>query len=780
MGSNWQADYYLKRLALCLDKYTIISFDVFNTIVFRACHEPSDVFAMVGQALASSFADWPYTSETYKSLRVDAEQRARSRHVAGEDCTFDEIFAEMPFAPDIIGFMKKAEIDCEKQVLYLNENMYCFMQHCVALGKTIVLVSDMYHSRAQIEEFLLSTGVDTTLIKKIYVSSEHGCFKQSGQLFDKLRSDYQHIEPEEILHIGDSTRADIEGANKAGIQGFLYPVAEDEFGSLFSLERNVYGVRLGELTSLRKLASKSNAEKDEAEQFFYEFGAKVIGPLYALFADWIISYATKCGISTILSFMREGALLTKVIARAAQAAELNVYVAPIYVSRQPAFMASIFADNYEERISQTLLRGGRALKSVFHDLGLNIEASPFGEMESTTLTVMKSENGIQELECYLLSNETKELVLSAAKHQREFLIQYIDTYTKGNPVITIDVGIKGTTERYLNDIKTYGSWTQRFCHILMMGSTDTNTKNINDGMDILAWLGIAGENGKIIGKLKYQIIVIETFINDFCGSVLGYERDGDELHPVLGNEIFSQEQKDLVSACWNGVEAFQKLWLSLVVKKPKLRLELMKRKADFLNIWLRFIEMPTKDEAVFMGGFPYMDEFNEQYSKPLIDHLPDSSLSDKELCLFITDELKNGAYWPQAAATIKHPEYTVSRLIENLNDIALERIYKILQKIRYKGYTNGVIFCASELGRQCSEMAAALKIPLLCFVDSDKRLQGTSINNLKVRALDSIVGEADCFIIATYIYAKEIRGILEEKCSSLSRKPKIYDFGGGE
>jgi FMN phosphatase YigB (HAD superfamily) len=780
MAFSWYEDVYLRSLATKLDQYEVVCFDVFNTLLFRACNEPGDVFAMVGKELQSHFKQWQYAPETYQSLRVEAEHRARSRRGAGEDCTFDEIFTEMPFAPEMTATMQKVESDCENRILYLNNSMHSFMKHCANNGKKIVIISDMYHSTAQILQFLEIAGVKTSLISNTYISSEHRCFKQSGRLFKRFLIEHPHIKPEKVLHIGDNIKADVDGAKAVGIHSVYYPVIEDTFSSLFSLERSVYDIRLGEIASLRKLAAVCNAPDDASLRFFHTFGAEIIGPLYALFADWVVSYAEKRDVSVILSFMREGSLLAKVISHAAHAGSVDVHCYPSSISRQPAYIASIFESNYTERISQTLSRGGRELKSTFDDIGLDINKSPFAQMSSTILSDLKQDGRIEQLEKYLMTPEIKESVLDFTTQQREYLVNYVDSLTGGKPALTVDIGIKGTTERFLNDIKSSCSWSQKLLHVLMMGSTDTNTVNIMNGIDIVSWLGIAGENGDLIGKLKYQILVVESFINDYCGSTMGYKQEEDKILPILDDEILSDSQKHMVKACWNGVETFQELWIMLSDQKPWIRGELLERKSDFLKIWLRFIEMPTQAEADMMGSFPYVDHFNSQFATTLMGRLPKQGLNDAEIRMYIANEMKNGTFWPQAAVVKVYPEYNISRLLENLNDISQEQIYEILRIVQRMGYKKGIIFCASELGRRFSEMADVFKIPLLCFVDSDKRLHGTVVNGLIVRSLDSITEQVDYYVIATYIYANEIRTILQSKYRAFINRPEFYDFGEKE
>jgi FMN phosphatase YigB (HAD superfamily) len=779
LNIDWKDDIYLRKISQHMDEYDIFSFDVFDTLLFRTCDEPGDVFETVGEKLIERLNGWPYSPTTYKTLRREAEHRARARKPVDVDCTFDEIMSEMPFDEETLAIIRRTEIESEKQAQYLNENTYALMRDCVHHDRVIVIVSDMYHSRRQIMGFLGSAGVDTNLISDCFVSSEQGCFKAGGGLFRKMLTVFAECDPSRVLHIGDNMKSDIEGAKKAGMHALLYPTIPRDFGSIYDFERYAFGVNFGKLNSLRKLAAVacSQSSRDDGN-FFFAFGAEVIGPLYALFADWVIQYAERRGIGIILPFMREGELLARVVSRACDARGANILCEPLYVSRQPAFIAGIYAHNFNECISRTLLRGGRSLRILFEELGLGISQSKFAKNAERTLESLKSDGKISEVETYLQTNESRETILSYASEQRRLMLRYMKQMMKGRHTLTLDIGTKGTTERCLHDICTTEGNMPPLSHALMMGSMTSNADNILDGMDITAWLGIAGENGRIISKIMYQVMVAETLLNATCGSVLRYcERDG-EVMPIQESETASDQQKRKVSACWRGIEKFQTYWLDLSAKKNELREEVIGKKKDFLNILLRFIDMPTKKEAELIGSLRYFDGFNNAQPTELSDLSATLGLKDSSAKHYITAELTKGNYWPQANIALHAPAYFHRALLNNLyDDPTLNAMLEIIDEIKSRHYETGVIFGASELGRKFCKLAVTLNLSIVCFIDSNKRLHGTAADGVKIRSLYEMRGHVDYFVIASYVYAKEMRTILEAYYSDERQRPMIFDLG---
>jgi len=699
---KWKDDVYLRTLSQCLSSYDVISFDVFDTILFRACNEPGDVFEDIGKELLRQVEGWEYQPISFAALRKEAEHRARSRKPRGADCTLDEILAQLPFPADIIQRVRQLEIACENRAIYLNQNIYSFMQHCFALGKKIVIVSDTPHSKSQIMDFLSNAGADTGIISDLFISSEYGCLKSYGGLFGKMMSTFPELDAKRVLHIGDNINADVEAVKQFGISALHYPVVPHSFGSIYDYEKSIYNIQLGEIASLRKLAAISNShEVGSQASLFDALGAEIIGPVYALFAEWVIRYADKHGIKIILPFMREGELLSKVISRAIDYHGLDIACMPLFISRQPAFISSIFESNYAERISQTLLRGGRTLEKVFDELGLDLLESGLGSSAGETLRELKASGKIKALEELLSNQDIKNIVLRHSATQRELMLSYLEGLTSGQPALTVDIGTKGTTESYLHDIYDAENITAPLSHVLMMGSMASNVANILNGIDIVAWLGIAGENDNIISKIKYQVQVLETLVNATCGSLLYYEKKNDEVCYVLEKESVSDHQKQMIDACWGGVLNFQEYWLTLSSQKSGLCETLLERKTDFLNTLLRMIEAPTKQEAEGLGSLFYFDGFNARQPERLLGTLPQDGLDDLEISRFIAAELKNGSYWPQAAVAIQIPEYHNRFFLKNLNDSpSFAVMLAMLEEIKSRQYKVRVMWTATNV---CTE-----------------------------------------------------------------------------
>lgn len=761
------SDVYINRIREELDNFDIISIDIFDTILFRMCEQPKDVFYMVAETLCDKCESWNCAPESYVNIRTEAENRARGKKEYGKDCTFEEIISELPFDSSINELLKEEEIRCEEYVLFLNENMRNFIVECKEKDKVILLISDMYHSSETIKRFLLSSGFDITLVDGIYVSSECDAFKFTGELFEKAYYKYSYVERKRILHIGDNEKADIAGSKTAGISSILYPITNQKFGDLFQVEQSTYNVKLGELNALRRLTNAKNPESP-----FFSLGAQIIGPLYSMYAEWIVNRAIQNNIRIIIPFMREGTLLGKVINNVISEKRADIECKPAYISRKPVFIASIYEDNYEERIKQELLRGNRSARTIFDEIGLSIPKQ-LDAVADKTLNEIRKIGKIALIEDYLYNGKTKEKVINYAKNQRNYLIEYLDILT-GNEkkIMTVDIGSKGTTEKYLHDITEYSELGYDIFNSIMFGDVYNSIVNIFKGLKLSAWLGLAGQNSDLLERLKQQIIVIESFVNDVCGSTIKYTEN--VCSPILEAEILSESDKQKVYECWQGVEYFQQYIMRIFSKKDGLKDSLLKKNTEFIKIWLRLIDNPSYDEARYLGNWIYWDSYNQ--NKP-------TRLTGENTLLFfkeserqvLSDGLSNGVYWPQAKFVLQNPDYPLTNHINSLNDDTYVLLIRLINKIKEKNLKCGVTYCASEVSRKLCILADNMDISIINVVDSDSRTHGNYLQGREIVGIEDIDNDiVEFIVIGTYVYENEIRAFIDDIYSKKKTAPIGY------
>lgn len=779
---SFRQDQYLKTIVPALDRYDLFSFDVFDTLLFRTCAAPGDIFTRVGQRLCGE-ADFPYAPAAYRALRVEASRRAKQRRLqaAGtRECSYTEIFEEMPFSAELRQKMLTFEKEEERRAHWLNPAMAELLKHCKQQGKTVVLCSDMYFSGAVILDFLAAAGLDTGLVDLCLSSSDHGVDKRSGGLFRILLEKYPDIPPQRMLHIGDNQLADIDGAASAGLGALHYPVVPQPFGNLYALEQQIYGARLGEIATLRKLAAAGCPYPADSHQAaLFAAGAQVIGPVCALFARWVAGRAERLGAKTVLCLMREGGLLSRVIKKELARQGLQIGCKTFSSSRHPLFAASVNGTNYVAKLNQLLIKPQVSVGALMEDIGLEAGQSLFATQANRALDELKTDGLLDDLKDWLHQPNTRQKILDYATTQRRRFIRYLHAETGGAPALTVDIGTKGTSQALMRDILAMEEVdAPRLDHLIMLGAPARNVTNIMDGLSIDGWLGIAGENAGPITAIMYSAAAVETLLSTPVGTVLRYADKDGRIEPVLDVEETELLRPDVpgVEACWQGAEAFQALWFHLLERKPWLE-ELAARKRGILAVWQRFIELPTPGEAKAVGGMLHYDRFSWKDPIPLCDFALPPGASAEEAESYLAKSRRKNCIWPAAAVAAARPAHHLEKLALASSTPAVRKMLEIIQEIKQSAdISDIVVYAAAQRGQDFAALAKSLELPIRCFADSDTALQGRSIAGLPVKALAQLGEGPDAFVVASFLYADEISADIRAFYAGRPRQPRIFSF----
>lgn len=185
-------------------RYDIISFDIFDTLIFRPFENPTDSFYLL---------EAENKLLSFMKYRREAESEARKNTTkANDEINIFDIYAELQNYYDISApyNMAEKEIELEKQICYANPYMFEIYKKLLEKGKKIIAVSDMYIPEQYMRQILDSCGY--TGITDIFVSCDYGVTKTSG-LLPKLVKEKIGKE-KTIIHIDDNRKC-IAGCKKA-------------------------------------------------------------------------------------------------------------------------------------------------------------------------------------------------------------------------------------------------------------------------------------------------------------------------------------------------------------------------------------------------------------------------------------------------------------------------------------------------------------------------------------------------------------------------------------
>ena len=300
MNKELDIEKYVEKLSA----YDVISFDVFDTLIFRPLSLPTDVFYLIGYELEIM---------DFKNIRIWAEWDARIKYNAKEgnmEINLADIWKNIEEDVGISSEMgQKIEMSIEEKTCYANPYMLLVWKKLQQMNKQIIVVSDMYLPKECIERILVNAGF--TGAKHIYVSNEYHKSKADGSLYKQVLREYQKNDCKKstkmLIHVGDNLYSDQKQARRAGIESLLYP----------NVNKNVLLYRAFDMSPLvgsayRALISNRLYCGINSCSMEYEYGY-IYGGIFVLgYCTFIHEYCKKNDVDKLLFLSRDGDILKQV------------------------------------------------------------------------------------------------------------------------------------------------------------------------------------------------------------------------------------------------------------------------------------------------------------------------------------------------------------------------------------------------------------------------------------------------------------------------------------
>lgn len=278
-----------------LREFDVVSFDIFDTLLYRMVDKPEDVFRIMAQEM--NFSE-------FRRVRKDAENRARKQKKIAcgtREITLHEIYEILERDYGIAPSWEDREIDLELQLSIPNPFLRPIYDRLIENGTTVVFTSDMYLPKAAILLMLKKNGFGT--FDNFLLSNEYGIRKGDG----KLQLQLQQLYPgKTIVHVGDNEAADYEKTIDAGLNAV--------FNHDQRLLKSDQGAADGDLAgSIYRAVINNNmhcgAWKSESQH--YDHGYRVGGILAAGFCEFINKTAKRFNCDKILFCARDCDIISK-------------------------------------------------------------------------------------------------------------------------------------------------------------------------------------------------------------------------------------------------------------------------------------------------------------------------------------------------------------------------------------------------------------------------------------------------------------------------------------
>lgn len=296
-SSIWK-NFSFEQIAEQIKAHDVISFDAFDTLLFRKFVDPKDVFSLTSQFLGDP---------SFKKSRIDAEQSLLNNSSYPVYPSIDDIYDAISYNPNISrDFLIKTELQAETASLTCNSFMKSLYDFSLLQNKRVIITSDMYLSSDQIKHLLLNLGFSSPL--EVFVSSELGFGKEDGKM--QMHISKYFANSKKILHIGDNYIVDFLGSKSAGWDSIFYPNINSIGNRYRPIEMKSIACSL--YKSLLNIKFHSSPEIFDKH---YEFGYIYAGLIAYGFCKWINDFTKTNGIDFLLFTARDSKIFYDVYSK---------------------------------------------------------------------------------------------------------------------------------------------------------------------------------------------------------------------------------------------------------------------------------------------------------------------------------------------------------------------------------------------------------------------------------------------------------------------------------
>ncbi|SDC66609.1 HAD family hydrolase [Paraburkholderia lycopersici] len=548
--------------ALTDGKIKLLSFDVFDTVIFRRCSPDAVLHAVAafldrelrarniavrhGGSLGAYHA--AYATLAHRNAAAGFDDEASTSALYGEWVREAAGHEDAALAERVREHMRERETSVCEANAYLRP----LLEKARGYGVRMIYVSDMYIGNECVSAILEQAGI-AQYFDHGYVSSDHALLKRTGRLFGAVL-EAEGVAAGDVLHCGDNVRSDGERAAEAGLNAVVIRDA----GCIERYESLHYRF-------LRWLAQPESAAAGSLCASFAQalpgtwttgpeaYGVRVLGPIYASFMHRVVESCLERNVEHVYFLAREGYFLKQIfdeIARRRYGGRPLPQTTYLGVSRLTALFLGSRHFGLRE-ISLALSNGPRNLLNLFS--ALQIERKRLGEIGAR--------HGIADVEAILpdyfmswgpflaLLDDPEISEIASGRHMgsQELLNDYLaqEGFFDHQRVAIVDVGWAGQIQDSLfRGVRYRADCPQMFGFYLGMNLSGHHRKTPGNWMDWvicdqahLEWNGIAA--------LQFPQS-FEAITRSPHGTVVGYQRASETIEPVLKSDDVPSRQAEML------------------------------------------------------------------------------------------------------------------------------------------------------------------------------------------------------------------------------------------
>ena len=284
----------------------VISFDLFDTLVMRKVISYTDVFELLNLRLRNAGIYIP----DFAKLRLYAEKEMSKDSAPRLVSIYEHVLELVGGSFVTADQLAELEWELDSSLLTVRDAVKDVFRKAVELGKPVIITTDSYYSREQIERIL--TRFELGDFDNLFVSCEYNTAKTQG-LYEEVKKAYPG---QSILHIGDDEYADVEKAEEHGLASFRIHSAEsllDLLGGLGLDEAQTISDRIKVGLFLSRIFNSpfwfEKAPQPLSVRSASDIGYLFCAPMITDFIIWMKERTASQGYESILFGARDGYLV---------------------------------------------------------------------------------------------------------------------------------------------------------------------------------------------------------------------------------------------------------------------------------------------------------------------------------------------------------------------------------------------------------------------------------------------------------------------------------------
>ncbi|HLI00116.1 MAG TPA: hypothetical protein VKV06_04980, partial [Acidimicrobiales bacterium] len=611
---------------------SVLTVDMFDTVVWRQVPRPTDAFVLLAGDLAQAGRlDPRITPATFRRIRIEAEGKARDlrrRRGEGMEVGIEEIWAQVPehvcrHTP--VAVLVEHEMAVEQRLIRADLDVVALIELAVERGCRVAVVSNTYLSAQQLSRLLARPETAALRQARIFASSAYGMSKVDGLW--KIVLEELDVPADQIVHVGDERPSDVDTPGQLGVRAVHYPRYDDQTRTVLQREGVLGDVRVGPAAAvvvpgrgdygLTALRAKVGARADYAplpsdQSTAWRWGATVLGPALAGFADWVNRQAEEMGVSTVWCMMREGDLLADLIGRVATSRGNGLKAEVVWLSRHVTAKASIAHGDPEELRKLLNRRLVPTVAEFLTNLGISLgEVPELRPLAGERMDQPKLADEVVETLGTDPHLRTRIVAESAAVRAR--LLRSLEPALGTDPstgaadpaTVLVDLGWGGTIQRQLTEALRLAGVDRRLVG-LYLATNELAAAKVVEGLDITGYLINCGEPCHAMDEIGRSPEIIEQSCLASCGSLADVTDDG---RPILDAFSAPPEQMASKTAVQHGVRAFLREWLRYAETVRDWPAFDGEERPQLLEILRRSVSAPTSEEARVFGAWTHDDNF---------------------------------------------------------------------------------------------------------------------------------------------------------------------------